>query len=82
MEPWLQEATVLDLIGWAATALFASSYFFSTPAKLRWIQACAALMWIAYGVMIGAKPVIVANLIVAAAAAYTTFADKRTLKTA
>jgi hypothetical protein len=73
---------VLELIGWTATALFASSYFFSTPSKLRWIQACAAVMWIAYGAMIGAKPVVVSNLIVAVAAAYTTFAGKRELKTA
>ena len=82
MTRWPREDTLLELVGWAATALFASSYFFSTPSKLRWIQACAALMWIAYGAMIGARPVIVANLIVALAAGYTTFADKRGLKTA
>jgi len=33
----------LDVVGWAATAVFASSYFFSAPTKLRWIlQAFAA----------------------------------------
>ena len=47
--------------------------FFSAPAKLRWVQASAAIIWIAYGVMIGAKPVIGANLIVACAAGYTSF---------
>ena len=70
----LRAMVVLDLIGWAATAVFASSYFFSAPAKLRWVQASAAVMWVAYGVMIGAKPVVVANLIVAGAAGYTSFA--------
>jgi hypothetical protein len=68
---------VLDVIGWAATAMFASSYFFSTPAKLRLAQASAAVMWVIYGVMLGAKPVVVANLIVAGAAGYTTFVGAR-----
>jgi hypothetical protein len=68
---------VLDLIGWAATAVFASSYFFSAPGKLRWVQASAAVMWVIYGVMLGAKPVIVANLIVAGAAGYTSLVGDR-----
>ena len=79
---WRPEDTVLDAIGWVATAVFASSYFFSAPSKLRWTQACAASMWIVYGAILGAKPVVVANLIVAVAAAYTIFADKRSLKAA
>lgn len=82
MKHWRREDIVLDLIGWAATALFASSYFFSKPSNLRWIQACAAVIWIAYGAMIGAKPVIVANLIVALAAGYTTLVDRRAPKAA
>jgi hypothetical protein len=77
MPPQLRAVTVLDLIGWAATAVFASSYFFSTPGKLRWVQASAAVMWVIYGVMIGAKPVVVANLIVAGAAGYTSFVGAR-----
>jgi hypothetical protein len=68
---------VLDLIGWAATAVFASSYFFSSPGRLRWVQASAAVMWVIYGVMLGAKPVVVANLIVAGAAGYTSFVGAR-----
>jgi len=40
---------------------------------LRWIQAMAALLWIAYGVAIHARPVIVANVIVATAAVYSSF---------
>jgi hypothetical protein len=35
---------------------------------LRRVQAVAAVLWIAYGVAIAAKPVIAANMIVAAAA--------------
>ena len=62
---------MLDWIGWIATATFASSYFFKRPEMLRRIQALAALLWIGYGVMIHALPVIVANLVVAAVALYS-----------
>ena len=61
----------LDLLGWIATAVFTTSYFFKDAAKLRWIQAVAALFWLSYGLAIHAMPVIVANLIVAVAAAYS-----------
>ena len=44
------------------------------PAK---IQAGAALLWVAYGFLIGAMPVVVANMIVAAAAVYSSFAAQR-----
>ncbi len=61
----------LEWIGWAATALFASSYFQRTPAGLRRTQALAAGLWIVYGVTIGAPPVIVANAVVACMAVYS-----------
>ena len=63
--------TILNSIGWVATAIFASSYFFRQAATLRKIQAGAALLWVAYGFLIGAMPVVVANMIVAAAAVYS-----------
>ena len=63
-------------IGWVATAVFASSYLFRRPLTLRWIQAGAALLWVAYGVAIDAVPVVVANLIVAGAALYSSFAQR------
>jgi hypothetical protein len=59
---------MLDAIGWTATAIFSCSYFFRRPKALRWIQAGAALIWVAYGVMIHAMPVVAANVIVALAA--------------
>jgi hypothetical protein len=34
-------------------------------------------MWVCYGLMLGAKPVVAANLIVACAAAYTSFAGQK-----
>jgi hypothetical protein len=62
-----------DWIGWVATALFVSSYFCKEPATLRRVQGIAALAWAAYGMMIHSLPVIVANVIVAVAAAWTSF---------
>ena len=63
--------TVLDYLGWAATAVFVSSYFCTTPRTLRGVQMAGALMWIAYGILLGASPVIVANALVFGAAAVT-----------
>jgi hypothetical protein len=54
-----------EWIGWAATALFAASYLCKEPTTLRRVQALAASVWIAYGVLIQAPPVVVANVVVA-----------------
>lgn len=55
----------VDGIGWLATSLSVASYLFRDPVVLRRVQALAALMWIAYGVVLVAPPMIVANVIVA-----------------
>ncbi|PYP55848.1 MAG: hypothetical protein DMD44_14110 [Gemmatimonadetes bacterium] len=60
-----------DWIGWLATALFMTSYFCKDPVTLRRVQGLAALAWAAYGVVIHAWPVIVANVLVTAVAVWT-----------
>ena len=60
-----------DLVGWLATAIFAVSYFVRDPGKMRWVQACAAVCWMIYGILLHATPVIAANLIVVTLAAFT-----------
>ena len=55
----------LSWIGWVATAAFASSYLFKHLVTLRKVQAGAAVLWVIYGLMINALPVVVANLLVA-----------------
>jgi uncharacterized protein with PQ loop repeat len=55
----------IEWIGWVATAFFASSYLFKKPQTLRTVQAAAALLWVAYGLIIQAMPVVVANVVVA-----------------
>jgi uncharacterized protein with PQ loop repeat len=40
---------------------------------MRWVQAAAALCWMTYGILLHAAPVIVANIIVAGLAVYSSF---------
>jgi len=60
-----------DVLGWAATAVFVASYFCARPAVLRAVQMLGAAMWVTYGAIIGAWPVMVANVLVFSAAAWT-----------
>ena len=65
-----------DILGWVATTLFVGSYFFTRPALLRVMQMAGATLWIVYGALIGAIPVVVANGLVFAAAAWTLIRSK------
>ena len=67
-------------LGWVATAVFALSYFCRQPAHLRRTQALAALLWIGYGFIIKAPPVIVANLVVAVMATLSSFQRRPAVK--
>jgi hypothetical protein len=60
-------------IGWLATALFAASYLFKRPAALRKVQALAAALWVVYGAVIHAMPVVVANVAVAGMALWSLY---------
>jgi hypothetical protein len=65
------EPRVIEYLGWSATVIFVGSYFCRRAERLRRVQMIAALLWIGYGILIGASPVVVANLLVFAAAAWT-----------
>jgi ethanolamine utilization cobalamin adenosyltransferase len=65
--------TGTEALGWTATAVFIASYFFARPSLLRAVQMLGALLWVIYGLLINASPVIVANVLVFSAAAWTTF---------
>lgn len=62
---------VIEYLGWIATAVFVGSYFCAKPTALKRFQMVGALMWVTYGLLIGASPVVVANLLVFGAAAWT-----------
>ena len=68
---------LIEWLGWTATAVFVASYFFGRPALLRMAQMAGALLWITYGALIGASPVIVANALVFGAAAWTALREVR-----
>jgi hypothetical protein len=67
----MEAAAVRELLGWAATAVFVGSYFLGRPDALRRTQMIGALMWVVYGLLIRATPVVAANLLVFGAAAWT-----------
>ena len=62
---------IVEYLGWLATVIFVGSYFCRRAEWLRRVQMIAALLWIAYGILIGAAPVVAANLLVFGAAAWT-----------
>ena len=64
---------MIDSIGWLATATFACSYFCANEKRLRLLQAGASSLWLIYGILIGALPMIVANFIVASLALASAF---------
>jgi uncharacterized protein with PQ loop repeat len=65
-----------EWIGWIATGVFTSSYLFKRADSLRLVQMIAALMWIGYGILLNAHPVIVANLLVLGAAGAATWSAR------
>jgi hypothetical protein len=67
-----------DWIGWLATAIFLASYVSKDQGKLRRIQALAAVLWVTYGAILHAVPVVVANLLVAGVALYSSLAGSAT----
>lgn len=68
-----QPSLMIDAIGWVASVVFAASYLCKDQRTLRWVQAVAALLWMTYGILLNAKPVIVANAVVALMAVVSTF---------
>jgi hypothetical protein len=68
--------SIADALGWAATVVFVASYFFRSSLLLRGAQIVGAALWAAYGVLIASKPVIAANVLVFAAAAWSLFRER------
>ena len=64
---------LVDLIGWTATAVFVGSYAFRHPDRLRQAQMVGAAIWVGYGVLMAAPPIIVANLLVLGAAGWASW---------
>jgi hypothetical protein len=54
--------STIELLGWTAAGVFTTSYFFTRPGILRRVQMLGAALWLVYGVLLAAYPVVVANL--------------------
>ena len=63
--------SALDYLGWLATLVFVASYFCAGASALRRTQMAGAAVWIVYGGLLKAYPVVVANVLVFAAAAWS-----------
>jgi hypothetical protein len=61
---------LIETLGWVATAVFVGSYFFTRAEVLVRVQMAGAVLWVAYGLLLGATPVVVANVLVLSAAAW------------
>jgi hypothetical protein len=71
-----------DTVGWIATAVFVASYFFPKPATLRGLQMLGSVLWAAFGLLIASKPVIVSNVLVFSAAAWTLLRERASARSA
>jgi hypothetical protein len=74
----LDHRTIIEALGWAATATFIASYFFTRAETLVRVQMFGGVMWVAYGALVHATPVVAANLLVILAAAWKTWRSTRT----
>ena len=63
-------SVMIEALGWTATAVFVGSYFFRRPERLVRAQMAGALLWVGYGLLSRAAPVVAANLLVLCAAAW------------
>jgi hypothetical protein len=68
---------MVEYLGWLATAVFVGSYVCKRPNSLKRVQMIGALMWVVYGVLISATPVVAANLLVFAAAGWALYSQHR-----
>lgn len=81
-DPWNScgRRNVADWIGWVATVVFAISYFCRRAEMLRLVQAGAASLWLGYGILLEAPPVIVSNLVVIGLAIGSTWRERRRMR--
>jgi hypothetical protein len=66
---------VTEYLGWAATAVFVGSYLCHRSDALKRVQMIGALLWVVYGLLIQATPVVAANLLVFSAAGWALFSQ-------
>ena len=61
---------IVDAIGYLAPAVLVASFFFKNVVTLRYINSVGCILFIAYGLLISAYPVAIANFIIVLTNAY------------
>lgn len=74
--------TLADSIGWTATAVFTASYLTKEHATLRRVQMAGASLWLTYGLVMQAPPVIGSNILVLTAACWAEYRHRRSMRRA
>ena len=74
--------TLADSIGWTATAVFTASYLTKEHATLRRVQMAGASLWLTYGLVMQAPPVIGSNILVLSAACWAEYRQRRSMRRA
>lgn len=69
--------SLADAIGWTATAVFTASYFATGQSRLRRVQMGGATLWLTYGLVTQAAPVIGSNILVLSAACWAEYRLRR-----
>jgi hypothetical protein len=72
--------TLADSIGWTATAVFTASYLTKEHATLRRVQMAGASLWLTYGLVMQAPPVIGSNILVLSAACWAEYRHRRSIR--
>jgi hypothetical protein len=72
----LEPSVAVEALGWAATATFVGSYLTKRAETLVRVQIVGALMWTVYGILVRSAPVVAANVLVVAAAAWKARASR------
>ena len=73
--------TLADAIGWTATAVFTASYLTRGQSALRRVQMSGACLWLTYGLVTQAAPVIGSNILVLGAAVWAEHRHRRDQRT-
>jgi hypothetical protein len=53
---------MIDTLGWIATAVVVGSFGIQNQRKLRMINMCGSILWIAYGFLKQDNPIIFVNI--------------------
>lgn len=66
----------IELIGYIAMLLVAISFLMKEMKWLRWVNMCGAAVFVLYGVLLGALPVIFLNLFIGGVNGWRLISDK------